>query len=860
MAPQRDVLKRKRRKRKTREVALQESEERYRKLVQHSIEAIYLYDPDTRQLLEANPAFCRMLGYTDEEARRLTIYDFVAHGRGEVDAFLTQVVEQGAITLGERLWRRKDGSLVSVHVTVSKIRHTNRNILFVIGSDITERKQAELSLRQAEERYRSLFEEAPVMYVITHNREDAPIIADCNKLFLHTLGYQRSEVVGRPLADFYTPRSRVQLLEKGGYRAALQEGLSDQERELVTQDGRVIETLLQAIPVINVDGQIVGTRAAFVDISERRQREREAETLRQVAQAISSTLHLEEVLALIARQLAMAVGVASCTLSRWDRAAEIVVTWVEWHQSEVMPLEATIFPLQAYPTTRFVLETGQPAIIHITDPGADEAEVALIQEVGYNTLLMLPLAVGERVVGLVELANDLHRDFTAADIRLCQALANQAAVAIENARLFEAAHRHAEEMKVTSAILHALNAVPDIHTSFPAVAGGLMAITGCERVALALLEENGDWFSVVALDRRRTGLSEGVRFPLSVTAAAAAVLVGQTHLTPDLSAELDFPAERALYEAGYRSRVNLPLQVKDWVIGALSLNWSRPRGYQEEQLTLLNQIAGAVAVTVEKGRLYEQLHAHAAQLEKRVAERTQELAGANERLTELDRLKSKFISDISHELRTPVTNLHLYLRLLEKGDYERREWYLDVLKKETGRLQSFIEDILELSRVEMGHSRRQLVPVDLNRLATQVVAMHQPRAEAAGLCLIFKPAPGLPPLRSEPNQLTQIVTNLLVNAINYTPAGTIEVSTRLDQSGQQLCLVVADTGMGIPAEDLPHLFDRFYRGQQAAQSNIPGTGLGLSIVKEIVELHGGRIEVESVLGIGSTFTAIFKPE
>ena len=221
-------------------------------------------------------------------------------------------------------------------------------------------------------------------------------------------------------------------------------------------------------------------------------------------------------------------------------------------------------------------------------------------------------------------------------------------------------------------------------------------------------------------------------------------------------------------------------------------------------------------------------------------------------LKELDRLKSKFVSDVSHELRTPITNLKLYADLLEHGKPDKRPQYLETLKEQANRLAQLVEDILNLSRLELGADKVQFAPVDLNALARQVVDAHRPTAEAAGLTLAFTPDPELPPVWGEPNQLAQVITNLVANGINYTSAGQVGVSTQLRNG--QACLEVRDTGRGIYPEDLPHLFERFYRGRHAGQPGVPGTGLGLAIVKEIVDLHYGQISVASQVGVGTTFT------
>ena len=165
-----------------------------------------------------------------------------------------------------------------------------------------------------------------------------------------------------------------------------------------------------------------------------------------------------------------------------------------------------------------------------------------------------------------------------------------------------------------------------------------------------------------------------------------------------------------------------------------------------------------------------------------------------------------------------------------------------------------VEDILNLSRLDLSREKEvKFAAVDLNAIIRQVVGAHQPQAEAAGLALYFEPDENLGLVRGEQNQLLQVVTNLVTNALNYTPAGEVRVSTYLNSERDMACLQIQDTGMGIETEDLPHLFERFYRGERVGSSNIPGTGLGLATVKEIVDLHDGNIKVKSVPEQGSTF-------
>ena len=260
----------------------------------------------------------------------------------------------------------------------------------------------------------------------------------------------------------------------------------------------------------------------------------------------------------------------------------------------------------------------------------------------------------------------------------------------------------------------------------------------------------------------------------------------------------------------------------------------------------------------DRKRAEAEIHQLNAELEMRVVTRTHELAAANQslaavvdRLQDLDRLKSKFVSDVSHELRTPVTSLSLYIDLLEHGKPEKRDLYVSKLKEQMARLHKLINDILDMSRLERDRDEGGRSLVDLNAIAEHVSAMERGAAEAAGLTLACEVTDHLPPVVARPDQLTRAITNLVANAIKYTPTGGVRVQTRRDT--QRVCLEVTDTGRGIPADELPHVFERFYRGRAVAQSAIPGTGLGLSIVKEIIESHGGMVEVRSQMGQGSTF-------
>lgn len=220
--------------------------------------------------------------------------------------------------------------------------------------------------------------------------------------------------------------------------------------------------------------------------------------------------------------------------------------------------------------------------------------------------------------------------------------------------------------------------------------------------------------------------------------------------------------------------------------------------------------------------------------------------------------QTDLIADISHELRNPIASITLLVQMLEMEEQNPKSAQrLQMLREETKRLRNLLEDTLTMSALEKNGNGSKATstfkPVDLNGLVQQTIPIHQQRAEAEGLEMVLELAPDLPPIWANQDQMAQVVTNLTVNAINYTPDGQIRIRTELDEDENKALLQVQDTGIGIDPGDLPRLFQRFYRGRRAIESSAKGSGLGLSITKRIVELHGGEISVDSRPDEGSTF-------
>ncbi len=259
----------------------------------------------------------------------------------------------------------------------------------------------------------------------------------------------------------------------------------------------------------------------------------------------------------------------------------------------------------------------------------------------------------------------------------------------------------------------------------------------------------------------------------------------------------------------------------------------------------------------ERKRAESALRKYRDHLEELVKQRTAELNAANEHLLELSRIKDEFVSNVTHELRTPITSLKLHQYLIT-ADAERFDEHLAVIKRETDRLASIVDALLHLSRLDQGHVPFDPVPITLNKLAAQYVADRTPMAERKGLSLRFEGALISPVVLADERLLGQALSILITNALNYTPSGgqvTISTTTRVSDGYTWGALAVSDTGPGISPNEQPRLFERFFRGRVGLESGAPGTGLGLALAKEITDLHQGRIRVINATqpSTGATF-------
>jgi signal transduction histidine kinase len=305
-------------------------------------------------------------------------------------------------------------------------------------------------------------------------------------------------------------------------------------------------------------------------------------------------------------------------------------------------------------------------------------------------------------------------------------------------------------------------------------------------------------------------------------------------------------------------RQNVSWAVPISILGMLIGGGGVALGYQIAGFLGLVVFFLPIPLMIYAFRLYvRQTKSQMTHLEEIIAERTADLQRVNEDLKRLDGVKASFFSVVNHEMRTPLTAIIGYTDLL-LDDESLTSQQLDLLRvvqDNSQRLLGLVTNLLDISRLEDGRLKIRPEPLEMANVVDQAMVVITPMAEQKRIAITTDIPDGLPRVYGDPRRVDQILVNLLSNAVKYTPdTGTVVLSAQRDGDADLIQISVIDTGVGIPADLLPELFNRFVRAERAERSDVMGSGLGLSIAKGLVEAHGGDLWVESEEGCGSTFT------
>ncbi len=443
--------------------------------------------------------------------------------------------------------------------------------------------------------------------------------------------------------------------------------------------------------------------------------------------------------------------------------------------------------------------------------------------------------------------------FTEEDQHLLLILGGQAAVAIENARLYEQAKRRLSEQKILYRLAQELASTPDVPIVLKFTVTHMSQSFGAKFGSLRLLDETGEYLQTGAIygitDEYTKLANDNFQMPLAPdtptgqSPAALAIRNKRICTVNNIFKDRRFTAWREMARMdGYTSLMAVPLIPADTPIGVLSLYYRDTRKLQPSEHELLQTAGRTAAIAIQRAMLDERL------LKEEVTRRA---------LEEISHLKTEFVSLVSHELRTPLTSIQGYVKMILAGHSgelnDLQNEFLGTVSRNTDRLIALVNDLLDISKIQSGRLDLVLEPLDLGELLARELESLKALADDKRVTILTDVEPGVPMVRGDTHRLGQIITNLVSNAIKYSPDATI-VKLTAYQVDKNVLVKVVDAGMGIAPEERVKLFQMFYRGESDAVRQIRGTGLGLAITKHLVEMHGGKIWVESEKGHGSTFS------
>jgi PAS domain S-box-containing protein len=569
--------------------------------------------------------------------------------------------------------------------------------------------------------------------------------------------------------------------------------------------------------------------------NEAQQRVRDLTALTQVSQALNEATDLNTILHVVLEETFSLLGSQEGSIILMDPPESNRLRMVaEKGLGPRILEEFNERPVYAYEGTyKRALRAGR--IVEVADTSEDPD---FLHDVGSRAkeITNIPLVTERGAIGLIAV-DRLPRDDTTR--RLVRTLASMAAVAIDKERLHQETADRLAEVTTLYTLATQITGSLALSSVLESIVTILKLTLDCRACCIFLVDPSGEYLKLEA----GTGLSptwkDVARLRIGEGVSGRVIDERRSIYVPDTQMEPDF----VFFDPNIRSLLVVPLIVRDKAIGTLSIDDVKPNAFDNE-VRLLTIAAAQAAVAIENAQLYESLRQSYSELEQ-----------AYNELRELDKMKSEFVQNISHELRTPLTFIKGYVELLVEGEMGKltaeQIMATNVIAAKAEALSRLVDDIISLQQA--GRDQLRAEHVSLTEVGHTAVEAARASGADGGITLLDEIPDDLAAIvLADRRRLIQVFDNLLGNAIKFSDPGDT-VTVRMFVTGSTIRTEVEDTGIGIPADKLPRIFDRFYQVDGTTTRRFGGTGLGLAIAKQIVEAHGGQIGVTSELGKGSVF-------
>ncbi len=483
--------------------------------------------------------------------------------------------------------------------------------------------------------------------------------------------------------------------------------------------------------------------------------------------------------------------------------------------------------------------------VNDSPPKPANGKVDLIPLANEPGSIVNPLKVRGEIVGKLGIVDDVENPLTEEEQQLLNAITEQVAEALEVARLFEQTEeslaeqeRLASELEAVAQVSTAASTLLSIDTLLQSVVDlakssfnlyhAQVYLVDADKEKLVLRAGAGNVGRLMVLEGDEIDFDSGSN-------VSKVVRDQQSYFVNDVQKTVDYKPHSLLPNT--RSQMIVPMIVGDSLIGVLDLQADEIDFFTTEDIKIQKTLAAQIAVAVQNAFLYE------------------EQVETASKLRQVDQLKSEFLASMSHELRTPLNSIigfsDVLLEGLDGDLNERMEEDIRLIRDSGDHLRTLIGDILDMSKIEAGRMELRYETINLRQIANEIIATTSTLAQAKSLEMYLDIGPDVDTIEADRTRLRQIFLNIVGNAIKFTEKGYVNLSMQIKDNN--LLVTVRDTGVGIKPEHVPIVFEQFRQIDGSLNRSVGGTGLGMPITKNLVELHGGKIWVESVFGHGSTF-------
>jgi PAS domain S-box-containing protein len=804
----------------------------------------------------ANPRMSEISGYSLEELQgKNTEFLIPQPARFEPVAsdLVTSLTSEGVYSVEDKLVR-KDSSVIDVqfYVTALGVTENGEGELLTAVQDITESKKMRDEVEAAAEAYSTIFSSAGDSLIV---HTEAGDIIDANEKAVLCTGYDRDALLKMNMRDLVPERLRSQYEELE--ELAEEKGSITFETRVLRPDGSIVP-MEATSRLTRIWGEMV-ILSAMRDISERKKAEEETNkraaqlaSLNEIVKAATSSLDLDTVAEAILR-VAMEVGKADAGMvvlgSPAGRSAQVVTSNQSSHKFHPALGQAPTRELLAW----LAAERRNTLLV---EPDGDEEALktfsfagTLLRD-GPAQALFIPLYSGDKSIGVIALGSSKPGVFDPRDCGFYDATGAEIGVSIENALIYKELTAEHERLSLLYRTAQSISGELELDALLHRTAEEAAHAFGSRSALIGLVEPGSDNFVFSAGYNVDLGLLEGLELATEDGIGGAVVSNKRTVTIPPAGSRT--PEQRKLIEndpvlqvTGVDFAVATPLIAGDRVLGVFSLE-RRPGGqeFSPEDTLLLEAIGRQAGVAIQNARLYEETRRHLEALEE-----------AHRELMVLDRMKSDFVSTVSHELRSPLAVIEGFAKTMsehfDRIDVETQKESIEIILKKAIALEGLIENILDMSRIEDGRLEVYREPFDVvlacetvTEDQEQVAEVHEVRVESDGRPVI---------VIADREKTEVAIGNLVRNALKFSPGGgAVVVSVKEARATAEIS--VSDEGIGIAPDNIERIFDRFYQVDSSETRSFPGSGLGLYITRELVQSMGGSIRVESEPGRGSTFT------